>query len=167
MYNVGDCVVYPMHGAGIIEGIEIKEVLGKTQSYYVMRIPINDMKVMVPQENAGDVGIRDIIDASVAKEVLKSFRTVEIEVIQNWSKRFRDNMERIKSGDIFEVAAVVKSLMLREKQKGLSTGEHKMLSNAKQIMISEIIVAMKTDRESVENQLVKMIEDELENGKEE
>lgn len=167
MYNVGDCVVYPMHGAGIIEGIEIKEVLGKTQSYYVMRIPINDMKVMVPQENAGDVGIRDIIDASVAKEVLKSFRTVEIEVIQNWSKRFRDNMERIKSGDIFEVAAVVKSLMLREKQKGLSTGEHKMLSNAKQIMISEIIVAMKTDRESVENQLAKMIEDELENGKDE
>ena len=164
MYNVGDCVVYPMHGAGIIEGIEIKEVLGKAQSYYVMRIPINDMKVMVPQENAGEVGIRDIIDASVAKEVLKSFRTVEIEVIQNWSKRFRDNMERIKSGDIFEVAAVVKSLMLREKQKGLSTGEHKMLSNAKQIMISEIIVAMKTDRESVENQLVQMIEDELENG---
>lgn len=164
MYNVGDCVVYPMHGAGIIEGIEIKEVLGKTQSYYVMRIPINDMKVMVPQENAGEVGIRDIIDASVAKEVLKSFRTVEIEVIQNWSKRFRDNMERIKSGDIFEVAAVVKSLMLREKQKGLSTGEHKMLSNAKQIMISEIIVAMKTDRESVENQLIQMIEDELENG---
>ena len=164
MYNVGDCVVYPMHGAGIIEGIEIKEVLGKTQSYYVMRIPINDMKVMVPQENAGDVGIRDIIDASVAKEVLKSFRTVEIEVIQNWSKRFRDNMERIKSGNIFEVAAVVKSLMLREKQKGLSTGEHKMLSNAKQIMISEIIVAMKTDRESVENQLAQMIEDELENG---
>ncbi len=164
MYNVGDCVVYPMHGAGIIEGIEIKEVLGKTQSYYVMRIPINDMKVMVPQENAGDVGIRDIIDASVAKEVLKSFRTAEIEVIQNWSKRFRDNMERIKSGDIFEVAAVVKSLMLREKQKGLSTGEHKMLSNAKQIMISEIIVAMKTDRESVEDQLSQMIEEELENG---
>lgn len=161
MYNVGDCVVYPMHGAGIIEGIEIKEVLGKAQSYYVMRIPINDMKVMVPQENAGNVGIRDIIDASVAKEVLKSFRTVEIEVIQNWSKRFRDNMERIKSGDIFEVAAVVKSLMLREKQKGLSTGEHKMLSNAKQIMISEIIVAMKTDRESVENQLAQMIEEEL------
>ena len=167
MYNVGDCVVYPMHGAGIIEGIEIKEVLGKTQSYYVMRIPINDMKVMVPQENAGSVGIRDIIAPSVAEEVLKSFRTVQIEVIQNWSKRFRDNMERIKSGDIFEVAAVVKSLMLREKQKGLSTGEHKMLSNARQIMVSEIIVAMKTDRESVENQLAQMIEQELENTKSE
>ncbi len=161
MYNIGDCVVYPMHGAGIIEDIEIKEILGTKQSYYVVRMPINDMRVMVPQKNAKEVGIRDVIEKEVALEVLSSFRTVHMDIIQNWSKRFRDNMERIKSGDIFEVAAVVKSLMLREKQKGLSSGEHKMLSNARQILVSEIVVATGSNRENIEKQLCDMIEEEL------
>ena len=85
MYNIGDCVVYPMHGAGIIEDIEIKEILGTKQSYYVVRMPINDMRVMVPQKNAKEVGIRDVIEKEVALEVLSSFRTVHIDIIQNWS----------------------------------------------------------------------------------
>ena len=161
MYNIGDCVVYPMHGAGIIEDIEIKEILGTKQSYYVVRMPINDMRVMIPQKNAQEVGIRDVIKKDVALEVLSSFRTVHMDIIQNWSKRFRDNMERIKSGDIFEVAAVVKSLMLREKQKGLSSGEHKMLSNARQILVSEIVVATGNSRENIEKQLCDIIEEEL------
>ena len=135
MYKIGDSVVYPMHGAGVIEGIENKEVLGKTQSYYVMRMPIGDIKVMVPMDTAAQIGMRDVIDKSIAQNVLREFRTVQTDVIQNWSKRFRENMVKIKSGDIFEVAAVVKSLMLRDRQKGLSTGEKKMLSNAKQILI--------------------------------
>ncbi len=162
MYNIGDCVVYPMHGAGVIEDIEIKEVLGISQSYYVLRMPINDMRVMIPQKNAQEVGIRDVIEKEVAEEVLTSFRSAEMDIIQNWSKRFRDNMERIKSGNIFEVAGVVKSLMLRDKQKGLSSGEHKMLSNAKQIMISEIVVATGDNREDIENKLCNMITQELE-----
>ncbi|MEE0867487.1 MAG: CarD family transcriptional regulator [Clostridia bacterium] len=161
MYNIGDSVVYPMHGAGVIEGIEVKEVLGKEQSYYVMRIPIGDMKVMIPMANAKEIGMRDVIDRDKAEEVMRAFRTVETDVIQNWSKRFRDNMVRIKSGNIFEVSAVVKSLMLRDKQKGLSTGERKMLSNAKQIMISEIVVATGNDRDSIEERLSSMIDDEL------
>lgn len=164
MYNIGDSVVYPTHGAGVIEGIEVKEVLGKEQSYYVMRIPIGDMKVMIPMANAKEIGMRDVIDKDKAEEVLRAFRSVETDVIQNWSKRFRDNMVRIKSGNIFEVSAVVKSLMLRDRQKGLSTGERKMLSNAKQIMISEIVVATGSDRDSVEKRLSGMIDDELENG---
>lgn len=164
MYNIGDSVVYPTHGAGVIEGIEVKEVLGKEQSYYVMRIPIGDMKVMIPMANAKEIGMRDVIDKDKAEEVMRAFRTVETDVIQNWSKRFRDNMVRIKSGNIFEVSAVVKSLMLRDRQKGLSTGERKMLSNAKQIMISEIVVATGNDRDSIEKRLSGMIDEELENG---
>ena len=163
MYKIGDSVVYPMHGAGIIEDIEVKEVLGKEQSYYVVRMPIGDMKVMVPMDNAAGVGMRDVIDKAEAEKVLCAFRTVETDVIQNWNKRFRENMVRIKSGDIFEVAAVVKSLMLRDREKGLSTGERKMLSNAKQILISEIVVATGNDHETIENRLIGMIDEELAN----
>lgn len=162
MYHIGDSVVYPMHGAGVIEGIEKKEILGKIQSYYVMRMPIGDMKVMIPLATAAEIGIRDVIDSITAETVLQKFRTVKTDVIQNWNKRFRDNMEKIKSGNILEVAAVVKSLMMRDRQKGLSTGERKMLSNAKQIMISEIVVATGIHHEDIENRLIQMVDDELE-----
>lgn len=161
MYNIGDSVVYPTHGAGVIEGIEQKEVLGKMQSYYVMHIPIGDMRVMVPMENAAEIGVRDVIDKETAEKVLESFRTSEMDIIQNWSKRFRDNMEKIKSGDLYEVCAVIKSLMLRDRQKGLSTGERKMLSNAKQILISEIVVAMQTSRDHIEDKLNEMLDEEI------
>ena len=164
MYKIGDSVVYPMHGAGVIEDIEQKEVLGKNQSYYVIRIPIGDMKVMVPMDNAQGVGMRDVIGKKKAEEVLSAFRTAESDVIQNWNKRFRENMIKIKSGDVFEVAAVVKSLMLRDRQKGLSTGERKMLSNAKQILISEIVVATGIDHESIEEKLYGMVDEELSQG---
>ena len=164
MYKIGDSVVYPMHGAGVIEDIEQKEILGKMQSYYVMRMPIGDMKVMVPMENAAGVGMRDVIEKAQAEKVLDAFRTVEADVIQNWNKRFRENMVKIKSGDIFEVAAVVKSLMLRDRQKGLSTGERKMLSNAKQILISEIVVAMGVEHSSIEEMLYGMVDEEIAKG---
>ena len=164
MYKIGDSVVYPMHGAGVIEDIEQKEILGKMQSYYVMRMPIGDMKVMVPMDNAVEIGMRDVICKAQAEKVLESFRTSETDVIQNWSKRFRDNMGRIKSGDIFEVCGVVKSLMLRDRQKGLSTGERKMLSNAKQILISEIVVATGVTHDEIEQRLTNMLDEEIGQG---
>lgn len=164
MYKIGDSVVYPMHGAGVIEDIEQREVLGKQQSYYVMRMPIGDMKVMVPMDNAAGIGMRDVICKEQAEKVLDAFRSVQTDVIQNWNKRFRENMVRIKSGDVFEVAAVVKSLMLRDRRKGLSTGERKMLSNAKQILISEIVVATGIDHDSIESRLYDMVDDELSQG---
>ena len=164
MYKIGDSVVYPMHGAGVIEDIEQREILGKVQSYYVMRMPIGDMKVMVPMENAASVGVRDVICKEQAEKVLADFRTVEMDAIQNWNKRFRENMVKIKSGDIFEVSAVVKSLMLRDREKGLSTGERKMLSNAKQILISEIVVATGIDHDSIEDRLYGMVDEELSQG---
>ena len=163
-YNIGDSVVYPMHGAGIIEDIEQKEILGKQQSYYVIRMPIGDMKVMDPTENAQGVGVRDVIGKGEAEKVMEAFRESETDVIQNWNKRYRDNMVKIKSGDIFEVAAVVKSLMLRDREKGLSTGERKMLSNAKQILISEIVVATGIDHGSIEKKLYSMVDEELSQG---
>ena len=164
MYKIGDSVVYPMHGAGVIEDIEQKEILGKMLSYYVMRMPIGDMKVMVPMDNAASIGMRDVIEKAQAEKVLDEFRSVETDVIQNWNKRFRENMVKIKSGDIFEVSAVVKSLMLRDRQKGLSTGERKMLSNAKQILISEIVVATGIDHDSIEDRLYGMVDEELAKG---
>ncbi len=141
MFSVGDKVVYPMYGAGIIESIEEKEILGETQKYYVMHMPIGDMKVMVPTKNVENIGLREVIDRNTVKLVLEWIRTKEVDDSANWNRRYRTNMDKMKSGDIYEVADVVKSLMFREEEKGLSTGERKMLDNAKQILISELALA--------------------------
>ncbi|ACL74726.1 CarD family transcriptional regulator [Ruminiclostridium cellulolyticum] len=150
MYNVGDKIVYPMHGAGVIESIEEKEILGKTCSYYVMKIPIGDLKVMIPTNNITDIGIRDVISVSEADSVFDFLKNGQHEIPSNWNKRYRENMVKIKSGDIFEVADVVRGLMQREKEKGLSTGERKMLSSAKQILISELVLAKGINQHDVE-----------------
>ncbi|MHB8061411.1 MAG: CarD family transcriptional regulator, partial [Ruminiclostridium sp.] len=120
MYNVGDKIVYPMHGAGIIESIEEKEILGKRCSYYVMKIPIGDLKVMIPTNNVDDIGIRDVVSISDADKVFIALGNGQHEFSSNWNKRYRENMVKIKSGDIFEVADVVRSLMQRDKDRGLS-----------------------------------------------
>ncbi len=150
MYSIGDKVVYPMHGAGIIEGIEEKEILGVTQKYYIMKMPLGDMKVMIPMNNCDNIGIRNIIDSEEADNVLNSFKLFKTECTLSWNKRYRENMLKIKSGDIYEVAKVVKMLMCRDHEKGLSTGERKMLSNAKQILISEIVLAKNIKQHDIE-----------------
>lgn len=153
MYNVGDKIVYPMHGAGIIESIEEKEILGKSCSYYVMKIPIGDLKVMIPTNHVDDVGIRDVISITEADRVFKVLKSEQHDLSKNWNKRYRENMVKIKSGDIFEVADVVRSLMQREKERGLSTGERKMLSSAKQILISELVLAKGLNQHEVEDKI--------------
>ncbi len=138
MFSVGDRVVYPMHGAGVIEAIEEREVLGQRDNYYIMRLQVGDMKVMVPRGNALDVGLRPIIGSEeIARvyEVLGGEKTV---MSQNWNRRYRANMEKMKTGDIFIVAEVVRNLGIRDREKGLSTGERRMLENAKQILTSEM-----------------------------
>ena len=155
MYDIGDTVVYPMHGAGVIVSIEEKEILGKSQSYYIMKMPIGDMKVMIPTDNLEKIGIRDVIDAKIADAVLRDLVEYNSDVNNNWNKRYRENMFRIRSGDIFEVSHVVKSLMLRSRGKGLSTGERKMLNNAKQILISELVLA----KDLLSDQVEEMIND--------
>jgi len=151
MFAVGDKIVYPMHGAGIIESIEEKEILGCRQSYYVVKMPIGDMKVMIPTNNVEDIGIREVINEQEVERVLDVFKEKNINVTNNWNKRYRENLMKIKSGNIFEVAEVVKTLMLRERKKGLSTGERKMLNYAKQILISELVLAKGIEQNEMES----------------
>jgi len=158
VYNVGDNVVYPIHGAGIIEAIEDKEIGGTMQKYYILRIPYGDMKVLLPVAGAEKIGVRDVICEKTADEGIEYFKDYVSEACANWNKRFRENMIKIKSGDIFEVAGVVKSLMLRDREKGLSTGERKMLANAKQILISEIVIAKNSTFKDVDDELKNMLD---------
>lgn len=158
MFNIGDKIVYPMHGAGVIESIEEKEILGCKQNYYIVRMPIGDMKVMIPTENVDDIGIREIVGENEVDKVFDVLKEKSICSTINWNKRYRENMLKIKSGDIYEVAEVVRTLMIRDKEKGLSTGEKKMLNNARQILISELVLVKNTTPKEIED----LIEDYLE-----
>ena len=141
MFQVGDKVVYPMHGAGIIEAIEEKEVLGQIRKYYVMRLPLGDMKIMIPMSSVKDVGLRQVIDSTSVDLVLTILGDRSNTMTAAWNRRYRANLDKLRSGNIFEVAEVIKNLALREKEKGLSTGEKKMLENARQILVSELVLA--------------------------
>ena len=149
MFKIGDKVVYPMHGAGIIEAIEEKEVLGDKRRYYIMKIPCGDMKVMVPMDNIGEIGLREVVDPDGVTRVISILQDRETDMSTNWNRRYRANMEKIKSGSIYEVAEVVRNLSLREREKGLSTGERKMLDNARQILISELVLAKEEKEDSI------------------
>ena len=149
MFNVGDKIVYPMHGAGVIDAIEEKDILGEKQSYYILKMP-GEVKVMVPTAKAEEIGVRNIIDKSSADKVIRVLEQDETEMDKNWNKRYRDNMEKMKSGDIYEIADVVRNLSFKQKEKGLSTGEKKMLHNAKQILVSELVLARHSNKEEIE-----------------
>jgi len=149
MFNIGDKVVYPMHGAGIIEAIEEREVLGARQKYYVMRLPVGDMKVMIPVEQVHSTGLRQVITKEEVATVLQILREGEAKLPNNWNHRYRANLEKMKSGSIYEVAEVVRSLSLRDREKGLSSGEKKMLDNARQILVSEIALTTNTEEQAV------------------
>lgn len=160
-YNIGDKIVYPMHGAGVIESIEDSEIMGAKQKYYIMRMPIGDMKVMIPVANAEDIGIRDVIDRDEADKVIANFKQCSTDMDANWNKRCRENSAKIKSGNIYEVARVVKSLMFRDKTRGLSTGERKMLNSAKQILVSELVMAKAAKQSEIENIMNEIVNAEL------
>ena len=149
MFQIGDKVVYPMHGAGVIEAIEEKEGLGEIRQYYIMRLPIGDMKVMIPMGNVQEIGLREVIDEAGVEQVLLILKQKKSTMSTNWNRRYRANLEKIKSGNIYEVAEVVRNLSLREREKGLSTGERKMLDNARQILISELVLARNAAEENV------------------
>lgn len=150
MFNIGDKVVYPMHGAGIIEAIEEKEILGDKKRYYIMNIPIGEMKVMIPLDNVSQIGLREVIDEDGVARVFSILQQHHSKMSANWNRRYRANMEKIKSGDIYKVAEVVRSLMVREHEKGLSTGERKMLESARQILVSELALARDSDEAEID-----------------
>ena len=140
MYLVGDKVVHPMHGAGIIEGIAEERVSGRKAQYYVFRMPVGGLVLKIPTENCGSIGVRALSSAEEIGQVLRRIPEMDAEMTANWNHRYRENMQRIKSGDLLEVARVIKGLMWCDAQRGLSNGERKMLHTAKQILISEIVL---------------------------
>lgn len=149
MFNVGDKIIYPMHGAGVIDAIEEKDILGEKQAYYILKMP-GEVKVMVPTAKAEEIGVRSIIDKSSAEKVFRVLESDETEMSMNWNKRYRDNMDKMKSGDIYKVADVVRNLSFKQKEKGLSTGEKKMLNNAKQILVSELVLTEHATQDEIE-----------------
>ena len=164
MFNVGDKIVYPMHGAGTIDAIEEKDILGEKQAYYIIKMP-GEVKVMVPTAKAEEIGVRNIINKENAGKVFQILEANETEMSNNWNKRYRDNMEKMKSGNVYEVANVVRNLAFKQKEKGLSTGEKKMLNNAKQILVSELVLAEHSSQEEVENLIDNKIEASFEEYK--
>ena len=150
MFNIGDKIVYPMHGAGTIDAIEQKDILGEKQDYYIIKMP-GEVKVMVPTSKAQEIGVINVINKEEAGKVLQVLSADETEMSQNWNKRYKENMEKMKSGNIYEVADVVRNLSYKQKEKGLSTGEKKMLNNAKQILVSELVLAEHASEDEVEN----------------
>lgn len=149
MYNLGDKVVYPMHGAGKIESVEEKEVLGEFKKYYILKMPIGEIKLMIPVDNVDNMGLRNIIDKDKVNDVIAILKQNAEKNDSNWNKRYRENMEKMRTGDIFELAHVVRDLSYRDKEKGLSTGEKKMLANAKQMLISEVALSTDQDGDTV------------------
>ena len=150
MYQIGDKIVHPMHGAGVIDEIVSKKMNGVIRDYYNLKLPTGTMMVLIPVDHSDEIGVRPIIDAQRADELIEILRSIEVDMTQNWNHRYRENMIRLKSGDLMEVARVVKSLMLRDSARGLSTGERKMLHSAKQILISELVLAKECSYQTME-----------------
>jgi CarD family transcriptional regulator len=147
LYKVGDKVVYPHHGAGTVVKKETREVLGEKREYLTIQILHNDMTVNVPAENAEAVGLRKVINEDTVKEVVKALTGNGTTMPKNWNRRFKHNRDKMKTGDIFELAEVVRNLSLRDHEKGLSTGEKQMFVKAKKILISELMYAKGMDEE--------------------
>ena len=150
MFNIGEFVVHPMHGAGVIDAIVQERIAGSTQDYYVFKMPSAGLMLKIPTSNSQAIGIRSLITPEEAESLLEAIPALEVENSANWNKRYQENLERLKSGDLYQVARVIKSLMTRESRRGLSTGERKMLHNAKQILISEIVLSQEADYREVE-----------------
>ncbi len=150
-YQVGDKVVYPHHGAGTITKKEKREVLGKKSEYLTIRILHNDMTVMVPVESAEKTGLRKVITSKDVDEVMAVLAQGETRMPKNWNRRFKYNREKIKTGDIFELAEVVRNLSIREAHKGLSTGEKQMFNRAKKILSSELMYAKGLNEEEADS----------------
>ena len=153
MFNVGDKVVHPMHGAGVIDSIVSERINGKTQEYYVFHMPVNGLVLKIPVCNSQLVGLRSVVDATAADTVMLALPGLEIDITTNWNRRYRENLERLKSGDLYEEGRVIKCLTLRDVERGLSTGERKMLHSAKQIFISEMVLATDEPYQEIESRV--------------
>ena len=158
-FEIGDNVVYPHHGAGQVLKKELRKMFGEEREYLTIKILHNDMTVMVPCENAGIAGLRRVIDDETVVKVLAVLQDDVSEMPKNWNRRFKHNRDKIKTGDIYELAEVVRNLAIREFDKGLSTGEKQMFTRAKKILASELMYALEKDEEEAEAHLDALLAD--------
>jgi CarD family transcriptional regulator len=158
-YKVGDKVVYPHHGAGKVLKKERKEMLGEAREYLTIKILHNDMTVMVPSDSCGRAGLRRVIGEDDVERVLSVLRDDISQMPKNWNRRFKHNRDKMKTGDVFELAEVVRNLAIRDFQKGLSTGEKQMFTRAKKILSSELMYALDMDEKEAEEYLDDLLEE--------
>jgi CarD family transcriptional regulator len=157
MFTIGDLAVYPAHGVGVIEKIESQEISGCCQDFYVMRILDNDMKIMIPTKNVDSVGLREIIDKSEVPKLYSILKKRDIIIDnQTWNRRYREYMEKIKTGSVYEVAEVYRDLLMLKVEKELSFGERKMLDTARNLLVKEISLARSVKEEQIEKDLDKI-----------
>jgi CarD family transcriptional regulator, regulator of rRNA transcription len=164
LYKVGDKVVYPHHGAGTVVKKEKREILGEKREYLTIKILHNDMTVNVPSENAEQVGLRKVIGEDMVKVVVKALTGGGTQMPKNWNRRFKHNRDKMKTGDILELAEVVRNLSLRDSEKGLSTGEKQMFVKAKKILASELMYAKDMDEEEAAEWLDGVLVGATQNG---
>lgn len=164
-FKVGDTVVYPHHGAAVIEGIEQREFKGETVDYLVLRINQGDLSVRVPAANAEKVGVRDVVGEDGLRKVFSVLRETDVEEAGNWSRRYKANQERLTSGDVNKVAEVVRDLWRRDQDRGLSAGEKRMLAKARQILVGELALAEGVD-DAVTEKLLEQIHQTIARHKE-
>lgn len=157
MFKVGDLAVYPAQGVGIIEAIELREVMGLKQNYYIMNILGNGMKIMIPTDSAASVGLREVIPVEEIPKVYAILRNKDVIIDrQTWNKRYREYLEKIKTGSVFEIASVLRDLFILKIDKNLSFGERKMMDTAKNLLVKEISVASKSEETKIEQDLKKI-----------
>jgi len=158
MFQIGQQVVYPVHGAGIIEDIETKLILGEERKYYSLHLSTGDLRVLIPVDTAEDSGLRPVSEKEKIAEVEEVLAGAGGKWEENWNRRYRLNMDKIKSGDICALAEVIRSLAQRDEKKGLSAGEKKMLDNAKRILLSEVVLSLPTDYEAARERMEHFIQ---------
>lgn len=155
MYKIGDKIVYAIHGAGTIVDIQEIEILDNKETYYILQLPINDIKVSIPVSDSE--GIRSVISKEEGQKVIDILKSKRTDMSENWGKRYRENLEHIKTGDIFEIADIVRNLTILNEEKGLSASEKKMLNNAKRVMVSELVIVGSLTKDEANS----MIEDAI------
>lgn len=157
MFKIGDKIVYPMHGAGIIDSVEIKEFLGEEKEYFILKMPIGNMDISIPKSNINKMNIRDVISKEEGEKILKILEEDPEDLNNNWNLRYRENQEILKTGDIFKIANMVRDLVALDDDKGLSTTEKKLLNRARRIMASELVMSGSLKKDDAE----KMIDESI------
>lgn len=157
MFKIGDKIVYPMHGAGIIDSVETKEFLGEEKEYFILKMPIGNMDISIPKANINKMNIRDVISKKEGEEILSILEQDPKDLNSNWNLRYRENQEILKTGDIFKIANMVRDLVALDDDKGLSTTEKKLLNRARRIMASELVMSGSLERDEAE----KMIDESI------